>query len=276
MTAAPKLAGFAATLALLLGGGFVVGNALDPSAPRAEEADEMTQMDEMAAPVRGLAVAENKLRLVVTTPELAQGRAETLRFRVVDDRGATVRDFDVEHTKRMHLIVVRRDLTGFQHLHPRQTDSGEWTTQLRLDAAGSYRVFADFSHKGEPTTLASDLRVDGAAELVPMPRPATEADSDGGYSVRIDESRSRAGEETKMRFTILRDGKPVQVEPYLGANGHLVALREGDLAFLHVHPMEGTTEFESTFPTVGRYRLFLQFKHAGRVHTAAFTQEVTS
>ena len=59
-------------------------------------------------------------------------------------------------------------------------------------------------------------------------------------------------------------------------HGHLVALREGDLAFLHVHPKEGTTEFESTFPTVGRYRLFLQFKHDGRVHTAAFTQEVTA
>jgi hypothetical protein len=90
----------------------------------------------------------------------------------------------------------------------------------------------------------------------------------------MDESPAHAAEETTIRFTVLKDGKPVQVQPYLGANGHLVALREGDLAFLHVHPMEGTTEFESTFPTVGRYRLFLQFKHAGRVHTAAFTQEV--
>jgi hypothetical protein len=274
MRAAPKLAGFAATLALLLGGGFVVGNALDPSAPRAEETTEMTAMEAMAAPVRGLAVAENKLRLVVDTPELERGRAETLRFRVVDENGATVRDFDVEHTKRMHLIVVRRDMTGFQHLHPRQDANGEWTTDLRLDAGGSYRVFADFSHGDEATTLASDVRVDGAAELAPLPGPASEAASDGGYSVHIDESKSRAGEETKMHFTILRDGKPVRVEPYLGANGHLVALREGDLAFLHVHPMEGTTEFESTFPTVGRYRLFLQFKHEGRVHTAAFTQEV--
>jgi hypothetical protein len=224
--------------------------------------------------VRGLSVAENDLRLVVATPEFARGRTAELRFRIVDKRGATVRDFDVEHTKRMHLIVVRRDLTGFQHLHPKLSADGEWTTPLRLDAAGSYRVFADFSHKGEATTLASDLRVDGASELAPLPEPATEAVSDGGYRVRIDESKAHAGDETSIRFTVLRGGKPVQVEPYLGANGHLVALREGDLAFLHVHPMEGTTEFESTFPTVGRYRLFLQFKHDGRVHTAAFTQEV--
>lgn len=271
-----RVAAFIATLAVLLAGGYAVGNALDPSAPRAEEADAMTSMEEVAAPVRGLAVAENRLRLEVDSPEFTRGRAATLRFRVVDDTGATVRDFDVEHTKRMHLIVVRRDLTGFQHLHPRQDASGAWTTKLRLDAAGSYRMFADFAHDGEAMTLASDLRVDGAADLVSLPQPAREATSDGGYSVRIAESTAHAGEETKIRFTVLRDGRPVQVEPYLGANGHLVALREGDLAFLHVHPMQGTTEFESTFPTVGRYRLFLQFKHAGRVHTAAFTQEVTA
>jgi hypothetical protein len=276
-----KLAAFGGTLILLLGGGFAVGKALDPAPPRTHEANAMTEMKSgtghgaMAAdPIRGLAVAENGLRLVVATPAFARGRTETLRFRIVDRRGQAVRDFDVEHTKRMHLIVVRRDLTGFQHLHPRQNADGEWTVPLRLDAAGSYRVFADFSHDGEATTLASDLRVDGAANLVPLPAPATEANTDDGYSVRMDEAAPHAGEEDAIRFTVLHDGKRVKVQPYLGANGHLVALREGDLAFLHVHPMEGTTKFESTFPTVGRYRLFLQFKHAGRVHMAAFTQEV--
>ena len=271
-----KLAAFAATLTVLLIGGFGAGKVLNPSPPRAEQATAMAAMDETADPVRGLAVAEHGLRLVVANPALARGRTATLRFRVVDERGATVHDFDVEHTKRMHLIVVRRDLTGFQHLHPRQDADGEWTTPLRLDSAGSYRVFADFSHDGEATTLASDLRVDGAATLQPLPAPVSEASADGGYSVRVNVGTAHAGRETGIRFTVLRHGKPVEVEPYLGANGHLVALREGDLAFLHVHPTAGTTEFESTFPTVGRYRLFLQFKHEGRVHTAAFTQEVTT
>ena len=55
-----------------------------------------------------------------------------------------------------------------------------------------------------------------------------------------------------------------------------MALREGDLAFLHVHPDANRLRFEATFPTAGRYRLFLQFKTAdGRLHTAAFTREVT-
>ena len=65
----------------------------------------------------------------------------------------------------------------------------------------------------------------------------------------------------------------MRTEPYLGAGGHLVALREGDMAFLHVHPIGDDPRFEVDFPTPGRYRLFLQFQHEGRVHTAAFTHE---
>ena len=130
----------------------------------------------------------------------------------------------------MHLIVVRRDLTGFQHLHPTQGADGTWSTPVRLDEAGSYRLFADFSHEDTPQTLASDLRVDGTADLEPLPAPQPTATSDGGYDVRLDTSGS------ELHFAITRDGKPITTEPYLGAGGHLVALREGDLAFLHVHP----------------------------------------
>jgi hypothetical protein len=74
---------------------------------------------------------------------------------------------------------------------------------------------------------------------------------------------------------VTRGGAPVALQDYLGARGHLVALRRGDLAFLHVHPDEDSLAFEATFPTAGSYRLFLQFKVGGRVHTAAFTQEVS-
>jgi hypothetical protein len=58
---------------------------------------------------------------------------------------------------------------------------------------------------------------------------------------------------------------------YLGARGHLVALRDGDLAYLHVHADEERLVFEADYPTAGAYRLFLQFQHGGRVRTAAFT-----
>jgi hypothetical protein len=175
----------------------------------------------------------------------------------------------------MHLIVARRDLTGFQHLHPEQHADGSWSVPLRLDEPGSYRLFADFSHEGEAATLASDLRVDGDADLRPLPAATATALSDGGYEVRLDAGRARPGQEADLRFTIAKDGETVHTEPYLGAGGHLVALREGDLAFLHVHPTDDdAVRFAATFPTEGRYRLFLQFQHEGRVQTVAFTQEV--
>src|SRR3954470_20057988 len=183
-----RLAAFTATLVVLLGGGVAAGNLIDPSPQRAASKEEMT---DMAMMVRGLSVADNDLRLIVATPDFTRGESEQLRFRIVNAENQTVRDFDVEHTKRMHLIVVRRDLTGFQHLHPVQAGDGTWSVSLRLDAAGSYRVFADFSHDDQPTTLASDLRVDGESVLEPLPAAAAEALTRDGYTVRMHAGQAR-------------------------------------------------------------------------------------
>jgi hypothetical protein len=299
VTPPAKLAGFAAVLAALFGGGALLGGVLDPAAagedkpmaghadaPAAGHGEDPTARHgddggEAAAPVRGLAVADRGLRVEVERPELRRDRAERLRFRIVGDDGEPVREFEVTHERRMHLIVVRRDLTGFQHLHPKLGADGTWTTPVRLAEGGSYRMFADFSRGGEAQTLATDLRVDGPADLRALPAPEPGATT-GDYAVRLDAGTARPGDPATLRFAITRSGETVHTEPYLGAGGHLVALREGDLAFLHVHPDEhdegghdDAVGFEATFPTAGRYRLFLQFKHEGRVRTVAFTQEVT-
>jgi hypothetical protein len=277
VSAAPwQLAAFGAVLAVLFSGGALAGQLIDPDAGGEDAADHDDMKLTEAPTVHGLAVADGGLRIVVDRAELRRGREERLAFRIVDERGATVRDFDVEQTKRMHLIIARHDLAGFQHLHPTQSADGTWSTPVTLREAGSYRLFADFSHNGDARTLASDLRVDGDAELRELPAPEPVAVSDGGYDVRLDATGARAGEESELRFTIARDGKRIRTEPYLGAGGHLVALREGDLGYLHVHPTDDDDSigFGATFPSEGRYRLFLQFQHAGRVQTVAFTQEV--
>jgi hypothetical protein len=186
-----------------------------------------------------------------------------------------VRNFDVEHTKRMHFIVVRRDMSGFQHLHPTEQPDGTWTVPVTLAHAGSYRVFADFSVDQKPHTLADDLVVDGTLRSQELPAPARSVGVDG-LRVSLTEGATKAGAESELAFTVTRNATPVKIQNYLGAKGHLVALRQGDLAFLHVHPDENSLKFMATFPTAGSYRLFLQFKTGdGRLHTAAFTQEVT-
>ena len=285
MSAGPKLAGFAVTLAVVFGGAALAGGAVGPlrePAPATEPhrggmaamEDEAHGARMAAQPVRGLAVSEGGLTLRLARTSAQPGRPFHLAFRVVDRDGRTVRDFDVEHTKRMHLIVVRRDMTGFQHLHPTQAADGTWSVPVTLRDAGSYRVFADFSVNGKPHTLADDIAVDGTLRSRALPAPAPTALVDG-LRVTLTEGAAKAGSESALAFTVTRDRKPVAVEDYLGAKGHLVALRQGDLAFLHVHPDADILRFMATFPTAGGYRLFLQFKVDGRVHTAAFTQEVS-
>jgi hypothetical protein len=291
-----KLAGFAVVLALVFAGAAFAGSVLDvragkPTAAKADKGGEpgmgaMAADDEAGAggahgedmapqPVRGLAVSDKGLTLELARTEAPRGKPFELRFRIADRRGRTVRDFDVEHTRRMHFIVVRRDMTGFQHLHPAQRADGTWTIPVELADAGAYRVFADFSVDDTPRTLAADLTVDGPVRSTSLPAPTTAIEVDG-LRVTLAEGATHAGEESELAFTVTRDGRPVAVQDYLGAKGHLVALREGDLAFLHVHPDEQRLQFMSTFPTAGRYRMFLQFKTGdGRLHTAAFTQEVT-
>ena len=273
-----KLAGFAAVAALAFAGAAFAGSRIDVHPGTAAAAPAMGAMaagTTAPQPVRGLAVSDKGLTLELARRSAPRGRRFELAFRIADRSGRTVRDFDVEHTKRMHFIVVRRDMTGFQHLHPTERPDGTWSVPVTLPDAGSYRVFADFSVDDEPHTLADDLPVDGTVRSRPLPAPARSVDVDG-LRVALTEGATEAGAESELRFTVTRDGRPVAIQDYLGAKGHLVALRRGDLAFLHVHPDENRLQFMATYPTAGRYRLFLQFKtEDGRLHTAAFTQEVT-
>jgi hypothetical protein len=115
----------------------------------------------------------------------------------------------------------------------------------------------------------------GGFAPLPLPPEATTASVDG-YDVQLDDDRGDE-EHPELRFTVTRDGAPVtDLQPYLGARGHLVMLRAGDLAYDHVHPLAAD---ELAFATddlqTGTYRLFLQFRHGDEVHTAAFTRAVT-
>ena len=110
-------------------------------------------------------------------------------------------------------------------------------------------MFADFKHSGRNETLASDLTVGGGFDPVALPAPSERATTGGGYAIRIEAGRLRAGIESTLSFAVSRGGRPVTVQPYLGARGHLVALRARDLAYLHVHPVHGAGALPVTFAT---------------------------
>jgi len=293
MTAAARIGGFAALLVAVFAIASVTGAAVDPNVGKNDNHEESmettnghsahgTESGAEPGGVPGLAVAAHGYSLVPETTWIERGATVPFRFRITDESGETVQDFDLEHERRMHLIVVRRDFEGFQHLHPRQLEDGSWETDLALSEAGVYRAFADFATDGASLTLASDLFVPGPFEPSRLPEPSGTADAGGDYEVSLDSGAPSASGSNPARFTVSRNGDELEsVEPYLGADGHLVALREHDQAFLHTHPEgeaggPGPISFAVEYPSAGRYRLFLQFKHRGEVRTAAFTQEVSS
>lgn len=215
----------------------------------------------------GLQVSESGYTLELPASGLAPGRT-TLRFVITGPDGAPVTAYDEEHEKDLHLIAVRRDFSGYQHVHPTMADDGTWTTDLEL-TPGSWRVFADFAPTGGPAlTLGTGLEVPG--RYAPAAHPGHRAtDTVDGYTVDLVGDLDDGAVAVRVR----RDGEPVtDLEPYLGAYGHLVALREGDLAYLHVHPEDGDAGPEVPFavevPSAGGYRLFFDFQHDGVVRTA--------
>ncbi|MEU4677735.1 copper resistance protein CopC [Micromonospora sp. NPDC023737] len=203
------------------------------------------------------------------------------RFRIIgtDRRAAT--GFAVVHEKTLHLIVVGRDLAGYQHLHPTMASDGTWSVPLKLSRPGGYRIYADFSVTTPggsqlPLVLGVDHLVPGAHSptALPPPHPAATA---GPYTVSMDGAPA-VGMMSPTSFRIDRSGTPAQVERYLGAYGHLVVVREGDLGYVHVHPeaelVDGAVKFWLTPPSPGRYRAFFDFQVDGAVHTAEYTIDV--
>lgn len=302
MNMAAKLSVYGAALALIVTGAWVAGTAVGPptsaatvpgghgavsggaisggaiaGAEDAEHEDAPIGAVTEAATDEPAGLASSRGGYTLT-PSDTTPTAGAFSFTITGPDGRPVTGFDVEHDKRMHLIVVRRDTSGFQHVHPDMAADGTWSAPLTLPAAGSYRAFADFTPTGgAATTLGVDVATPGQFEPV-MYEPSRTATVDG-YTVELSGDLV-PGTAAPLALSVSRDGVPVtDLQPYLAAYGHLVALREGDLAYLHVHPEDAATAgdaitFMAEYPSPGAYRLFLQFKHEGRVHTAAFTQEV--
>lgn len=313
MNTSTKLAGYALGVAAVFGAALGAGRAVGPVGPvgaaaahqpahsAAERSADTGAVDAetgtgghgahssrpAAAEIPGgLMVSQHGYTLALAQHQLRPGAAVPLTFRVVGPDGHPVLDYEQTHDKALHLIAVRRDMAGFQHVHPVLGDDGTWRTALDL-SAGQWRVFADFAPTGhgEAITLGADLAVAGRYMPQPLPAPAATAEVDG-YTVTLDGSL-RPGEESKLTLSVSKDGKPVtDLQPYLAAYGHLVALRAGDLAYLHVHPVgepgDGVTRpgpdvtFYATAPSAGDYRLFLDFRHGGVVRTAEFTARAQS
>ncbi len=219
----------------------------------------------------------------------------TLEFTIVDKDGQRLNkdDYKVTHEKIMHVIVVSNDLAHFKHVHP-VFDTGSNSYKLPsfiFPSAGEYRIFTDFevAVHGKEMDMADHAGVQYQDVLVGDPadfqhRPlgsASATDEVNGNKVDLkisDVKGGHAATEKRLDFTLTRDGQKVtNLEKYLGALGHLVILREGDLEYLHTHAIStdvnkqtGTVSFEANFKKSGTYKAFGQFQQDGRVMTVSY------
>ncbi len=284
-----RLGAYGAILALALGGGALVGATVGPDAAVDSDgtaAEPTMDMDTDGATElpAGLAVGRDGYTLDLRTSTVEAGARNELELVITGPDGRPVEDYEVEHDKELHLIVVSRDLTGYAHVHPERAPDGAWSVDLPPLKAGSYRVYADFVPGGaaEGLTLARDLVVTGTVERPSTPEPSRAVSVDG-YDVEI-AGELVPGTSSELSVTVSRGGEPVtDLQPYLGALGHLVAIRDGDLAYLHVHPLDEadgvggpTVRFAIEVPTDGTYGLFFDFSHADSVRNASVITSTTA
>ncbi|GAA1902528.1 hypothetical protein GCM10009716_10520 [Streptomyces sodiiphilus] len=296
MNTLTKLGAFAAGVALTFAGAYAAGHTVgpepsDPAPAHHSGGSGHESHDEQAtgtpALAGGLQVSDRGYTLHPPAEPLEAGEETDFRFTVTGPDGEPLTEYTPSHEEDLHLIVVGRDLSGYQHLHPERDAEGTWSVPITFGNAGDYRVFADFAPLDPSVgglTLGADVAVSGPYEPAALPDPGNTAEVDG-YTVTL-EGAPTTGSAGEVTLSVSRDGEPVtDLEPYLGAYGHLVALRQGDLAYLHVHPNgepgDGRTEagpeisFSTQAPSPGTYRLYLDFRHDGEVRTAEFTVTVT-
>jgi hypothetical protein len=235
----------------------------------------------------GVAVSANGLLLPPVAAPATVGEAGELSFRIEQADGTPVVRYTEEHGKDLHLIVVRTDGAGFRHVHPALDErTGTWSIPWTWTAAGTYRVYTDFTRAGDESGVTLTRTLEVAGEYAPVVAAPIRVATVDGFTVTLGGDLV-AGGAGMLTATVERDGEPVTgLQPYLGAFGHLVALRQGDLAYLHVHP-EGeepeagdtsgpTVSFHAEAPTAGRYLLYFDFQVDGAVHSAPFVLDAVS
>lgn len=217
-------------------------------------------------------------------------------FSIVDDQGNMLKDFTTVHEKVMHVIIVRKDLAEFQHVHPTFNEqTGEFTLSgFVFPSDGPYRIFADFTpaqgQKGPDgmplvVTISEDVTVGDQSEYVAQPlAEGARRKTVEGYDAQLTAAPASITAQVPITIsvTLSKNGTLVKnLESYLGALGHTVVLREGDLEFLHTHALDegvatqtGRVDFAVTFPREGMYKVFSQFQHEGKILTTDFVVSV--
>lgn len=222
---------------------------------------------------------------VVATPGVGGRGIASLRIRVIDPatNGAVTRFFDV-HERRLHLFIVSRNLDYFAHVHPEQQSDGSFSIDQDLPE-GEYMLIGDFLPEGGTPQMVQRALVTphytGRLFAAVSPDVTAREQTVDGLRVRLQADSLRPLRASALRFVVTdaSTGAPiVDLEPYLGAPGHLLIVDADLRSAIHGHPERQSSgpevAFDPVLPTAGRYKLWVQFQRKGRVVTVPFVIDV--
>ncbi len=208
-------------------------------------------------------------------------------------QSAAIKSYQVEMTKKLHMIIVSNDFKGFMHEHPSLQPDGHLVLTQAFPAAGTYLIYTD----GLPNQLNHQVfrfQVDVGGPTLPARKlnPTGMGVQVGPYEVDLSSVRLHAGTMTMLDVAILKNGKPAtDLHPYLGVPAHAVFLNSQDLSYVHVHPLSMDQMDMSVEPPplpengpspssmmlhlalreAGTYKLWLQFRGGTQLYIAEFT-----
>ncbi|WP_276352120.1 heavy metal translocating P-type ATPase [Cohnella caldifontis] len=221
---------------------------------------------------------------VWATDNAKAGAEATIRIHIQDAAGRPVDEFDIEHEKLMHMIVVSKDLSYFNHIHPEYLGNGDFAVTNVFPSGGDYKLIADYVPAGGGKNVQMEwVHVEGESAAPAAIVPETEfAKVVDGVKITLRNDRFEAGMETELGFhlTDAATGEPISdLEPYLGAVGHVVVLSRDTEQYLHVHPLDEKAAgpdaaFATEFEDPGVYKIWAQFQREGKVLTVPFVVEV--
>jgi len=240
-----------------------------------------------------------KMQFATDPANLDAGQPATLSFtpKVAGNESEPVA-LDLQHEKKIHLIIVSDDLSYFEHVHPDYQADGSYQVKVlkkgqkytdgagknetTFDHGGNYYLFADYKPTGASHQVEKiSLKVSGPAKAPVRFSTDKLSGVSGNYSVTLNASGGKLVTGTQMHIagTVMKDGKQVDantLEDYLGAKAHMVVISLEDKEYLHVHPdvADGKFDLHTTFKKPGIYRGWIQFQAEGKIHTIDFTMNV--
>jgi hypothetical protein len=213
----------------------------------------------------------------------SEGLATKFTLRPVKTGTDSTVALDIQHEKKIHLIVVSEDLSSFRHLHPVEQTDGSYILTDTFPHGGNYILYADYMPVGAIKQVNKKILTVNGREGKPVvyEKQVLQCKTNG-YTVEIKPADTNIASNKEVMLTAtVNDAKrqqltPDQLENYLGEKAHMVIIGISNKKYLHVHPMIMGSELmlHTTFPEAGLYRAWFEFKKEGKVNLADFVIKV--